>query len=567
MQEEPLPLEDERDDPIRRRRRQLRYRFLVKLFLTCSVLAVLVTASVALAMNVAARKKQEASALVQADPPRAPANSSSPDKNTPARPKSGVASRPEKESGPSVLPGETKIPLPQRDPSEVEEPKIVGPGKPLKKIDPDQVEPIGVEAPIDPVPKTNPTAEKKQPAKAPSPAAKPAGNGAFQTVVAEGVGKDEKEAKKAAFRDAVSRVVGTLVDAETLVKNDEIISERIIEFSGGFIKTHEVLKTETTPEGLVRVRIKATVERLMIASKLADAKVATKEVRGEDLLGEKMTKEEAKKNATELLAKLYSDLPKLMKADVKGQPQLTDTRDGVYIDIVLSVDTKGYETFAKRAAALLDKMAIAKDSILVAGELRQGGGGEVAYSQKVQFAGLPKLGQNTPKGYAVWLLTQLDKTGAQMRWNLYWVDADIAKTLEPIAGEVQLHTELLDGDGKLLTEEELPLFLTDSHSRRQFWLRGGMKEWGLKEGYWMLWSHSPREYFVDGEKRQTISLFIAPFVTELDAGTGFGPTQGEYMTSKPLRRKIKLIDDDLGQLKQVKASIEFKAGELGNKKR
>src|ERR1700721_3602386 len=61
---------------------------------------------------------------------------------------------------------------------------------------------------------------------------------AAQTVVvAEGIGKDEKEALKAAFRDAVGRVVGTLVDAETLVKNDPVISEKILEFSGGFDKT------------------------------------------------------------------------------------------------------------------------------------------------------------------------------------------------------------------------------------------------------------------------------------------------------------------------------------------
>src|SRR5580765_4148859 len=62
-------------------------------------------------------------------------------------------------------------------------------------------------------------------------------------VVAEGTGRDEKEARAAALRDAVSRVVGSLVDAETLVKNDRVIRDRVLEFSGGFVKTYDRLGT------------------------------------------------------------------------------------------------------------------------------------------------------------------------------------------------------------------------------------------------------------------------------------------------------------------------------------
>lgn len=158
----------------------------------------------------------------------------------------------------------------------------------------------------------------------PAPAAPPDKDG-LPVVVVEGTGKTEKEAQKAAFREAVARVVGTLVDAETLVKNDEVITDKILEFSGGFIKTFETLKSDKTTDGLVRVKIKATVERLQIAGKLQDAKISTKEVKGTDLLAEKMTKEEARKNATELLLKLYEDLPKLAKAEVVGKPSWPTT--------------------------------------------------------------------------------------------------------------------------------------------------------------------------------------------------------------------------------------------------
>lgn len=581
MRDEPLPIEDDDDDPIENRRRQRRRRFLLKLSVCFAICVVGVAGLATIAVN---RRRPEPPAITRAEPRPQPGP------KPPALQQTVLAPKPSPWREETVRPSKVAVQapegvdhaLPPRQfpdlPPEVEEPKKGGPIKPLKEIDLAPDAPVAFDPPPMPAPKLDqPGPDQKSPDRAGPPPARPVRGGVNEVVIAEGVGKDEMEAKKAAYRDAVSRVVGTLVDAETLVKNDEVISEKILEFSGGFVKTYEVLKNEKTPDGLVRIKIKATVERLTIATRLADAKVATKEVRGEDLLAEKMTKEEAKKNATELLAKLYSDLPKLMKAEVKGQPKLTDTRDGVYIDLALSVDMKGYEAFVKKAVVVLDKIALAKDSVLVGGEplVTASGVQGVRYSSKVQFAGLPVLGQNTPKGYAVWLLTQIDRLGTQMRWNLYWVDADVAKCVEPLSGEVRLHTKLLNGDGQLLTEEELPLFLTDCLQNGYSGVHRGTKEWGFKSGYWMLWGHSPREYSVDSEKRETISLFIAPLVTQLNAG--FGPqtffpgtasgNQGEYMPSATLRRKIKLTDDDLGRLKQVNASIEFHAAEFGKNKR
>jgi hypothetical protein len=381
---------------------------------------------------------------------------------------------------------------------------------------------------------------------------------AAQTVVvAEGIGKDEKEALKAAFRDAVGRVVGTLVDAETLVKNDAVISEKILEFSGGFVKTYETIKTEKTGEGLIKIQIKATVEKLQITGRLTDVKVAVRDVRGEDLLAEKMTKDEAKKNATELLAKLYTDLPSLLKAEAKGQPQLTDTRDGVYLDVMISVDEKRYGSFVKKAIGLLDKIAMVKDSTLVFGTSENGavhykppaapkGGGAK------QFSTLPLLGQNTPKGYAIWLLTNIDRTGGQMQWNFYWVDADANESLKSIIGEVKLNVRLNDGDGNAVIEDKSILYNANSQLNANLISRKEDTEKSFPKGHWMGWSYSHREYKVDKEPRETVTLFIAPLITQLDPIRA-----GAYMLSVPIRRKIKVKDDDLKKFKQVATEIEF----------
>ena len=68
---------------------------------------------------------------------------------------------------------------------------------------------------------------------------------ATATAVAEGVGKTGKGARAAAFRDAVSKVVG----------------EKIIESGGGFYNNHDSLKTEKTADDLVRVCIEAVAPR------------------------------------------------------------------------------------------------------------------------------------------------------------------------------------------------------------------------------------------------------------------------------------------------------------------
>ena len=61
-------------------------------------------------------------------------------------------------------------------------------------------------------------------------------NEQLQEVVAEGVGTTADEAIKDAFRNAVRQVVGAVVDAETLVKNDELIDDKVLTYSDGFIK-------------------------------------------------------------------------------------------------------------------------------------------------------------------------------------------------------------------------------------------------------------------------------------------------------------------------------------------
>ena len=75
-----------------------------------------------------------------------------------------------------------------------------------------------------------------------------------ESVVVEGVGKTEASAKKAAYQEAVAKVVGVLIDSSTLVKNDKIINEELLEYSGGFVTKSEMISSmkETAGEKMAK---------------------------------------------------------------------------------------------------------------------------------------------------------------------------------------------------------------------------------------------------------------------------------------------------------------------------
>ncbi len=149
-------------------------------------------------------------------------------------------------------------------------------------------------------------------------------------VFAEGVGTTEKEALMDAFRTAVQRVVGVFVDSETLVKNDAIISDRVLTFSDGAIKKYEELD-RTDAKGLYRVKIKAAVDGRKVAARLEAAHISTravdvtsiadsfsKEIHADlEKLANEITEKEAKDNARKILENDLSRIAKINMIEAK----------------------------------------------------------------------------------------------------------------------------------------------------------------------------------------------------------------------------------------------------------
>ncbi|MCQ2390405.1 MAG: hypothetical protein MJ240_03175 [Kiritimatiellae bacterium] len=114
----------------------------------------------------------------------------------------------------------------------------------------------------------------------------------------KGVGATKAEALKDAYRDAVERAVGMFVDAEQMVKNDELLKDQVLTQSNAYIEKCDVVK-ESSENGLVKVSVLASVRKRALVTKMsgfmpiqnvalgstlqnAHAQIVTKEQRGRD---------------------------------------------------------------------------------------------------------------------------------------------------------------------------------------------------------------------------------------------------------------------------------------------
>lgn len=84
-----------------------------------------------------------------------------------------------------------------------------------------------------------------------------------QSVTGEGLGMTHGAALSAAKRDAVEKGVGVVVASETLVKNFQVVDDRILSKANGFVKTFQELSSGQGPDGMWTVRISADVTDIL----------------------------------------------------------------------------------------------------------------------------------------------------------------------------------------------------------------------------------------------------------------------------------------------------------------
>ncbi len=173
----------------------------------------------------------------------------------------------------------------------------------------------------------------------------------------EGAGATRDEAVRDAFRNAVRQVVGTYVDEETSIQNDEIISDKVLTYSDGIVKKYQELAV-AEKNGIWRAKIVASVERGKVVERLRTAKVAIKEVDGPGLFAEVVTGLEKSKTSAEMIDRALGKFPlDCLTATMEGKPEVvekSETGATIRLTIRVAADLKAYDSFSARLVKTLD---------------------------------------------------------------------------------------------------------------------------------------------------------------------------------------------------------------------
>ena len=191
-------------------------------------------------------------------------------------------------------------------------------------------------------------------------------DGKHKTVVAEGTGKSESQAKKEAFREAIRKVVGVLIDAKTQVKNDNVIQEEVLEYSGGFIRDYKILSTKKDANGLFIVQAECQVEINRVREKLDTLKITTVKVDGDKFNESQMSKEELQKNAAQFISKALEERKALFQVvfPKKLEDLPKEESGGVKIPAYIDFDNDKFKTWVLKWKPVFEKLCTRKQSVV-----------------------------------------------------------------------------------------------------------------------------------------------------------------------------------------------------------
>ena len=153
-------------------------------------------------------------------------------------------------------------------------------------------------------------------------------------VKGRGVGANKTEALKDAYRDAVERAVGMYVDAEQMMKNEELVKDQILTQSNAYIENYDLVKENAKPNGLVEIHILATVKKQALTKKLSDVMpaqtVAINNTGLQNVHAQLVTKEKRAEDAAALLKNALDGIDpmkSLMVASIRPETQKIITAD------------------------------------------------------------------------------------------------------------------------------------------------------------------------------------------------------------------------------------------------
>lgn len=178
-----------------------------------------------------------------------------------------------------------------------------------------------------------------------------------EKVIVTGMGINADKARQNAIRNAVEQVVGTYVSSDTMVEDSQLIKDEILSFSGGYVKESKILSTDKDDD-LVKVKLEALVVATKLKRKIQALNITVKDIDGDSLFGEAVSKNDANVKAAALLNKIMSNYPQAAYNITIGKPEITSTdNDNNQVNISVPTTIKWDKSYLNELKSVLSHIA------------------------------------------------------------------------------------------------------------------------------------------------------------------------------------------------------------------
>lgn len=298
-----------------------------------------------------------------------------------------------------------------------------------------------------------------------------AGEEKLMEAVATGIGTDPDQARQNAFCNAIEQVVGVLVDAETLVKNDEIVYDQVLTFSRGEAQQYTVLR-QWQQDGLHYVRIRAKVAVSELGEKLTANKIAVHEVPGELLYRQAKFDLLNEQQAAEMFRKTMRDygMDTLIQVEIVGKPEIVERNAAqakLQIKVRLSSDQEKWNTIYHSLEPFFSKVA-SKQSTFSTQTAKPNRSGYYPFA--TEFDEQQRLRGLFGRSPTVLLFERMTATSTKTYWNVFQVPEPVAAEVADFSSrEYRLLIALLDADGHRIKQFDRSI----NELNRQNWMSVG----------------------------------------------------------------------------------------------
>ena len=302
------------------------------------------------------------------------------------------------------------------------------------------------------------------------------------TVQAKGQGETVDAAKKDAIRNAIKTAAGELVDAKTLVENDELVSDKILTLSNAMVEKADYGDAVSVGDGLFEVPVKAVVKKGRLNKELEKIGIATGAVSGSSLAASLFSGKERVANAEKFFAERLKDFPgnvveAVMLTNGKGEPDIEiDTDKGhVFANVGLRVNMANYSEWTKQLQEVLGAVCLEQEQTNLKFGERPGG----TPSLETILSDPMKVRVPGNKTAHVVVATPTAEKVLRSTWptTVYWLDEQIwnafVKTLfeqYPVSGTIEV--VLADEDGEPVCSKTVSVQVNGSRKLNYFIVGG-----------------------------------------------------------------------------------------------